>query len=94
MTGSELTRHARARLQQRAIPPIVIELLDRFGTSVRSNGAETLFFDQSSQKELRRYLGGHRGLRLIEGWLDVYMVVADGGPVITAGHRTQPLHRA
>lgn len=91
MTGPVRTRHAQARLQQRAIPPIIVELLDRFGASVCSNGAELLFFDRSSRKALRRHLGGDRGFRLIEAWLDVYMVIADSGQVITVGHRTRAL---
>lgn len=93
MMEAKLTNHAQLRLQQRAIPLLVVELLERFGASVRGNRAETLFFDLASRRELRRYLGGDRGLRLIEGWLDVYMVVGDDGAVITAGHRTQPLRR-
>lgn len=88
-----LTKHAQTRLQQRAIPPIVVELLERFGAAVRSDGAETLFFDKSAQKELRRYLGGDRGFRLIEEWLEAYVVVSDAGPVVTAGHRVRHLQR-
>ena len=93
MTGPGLTRHARTRLQQRAIPPFVIELLDRFGNSARSDGAETMYFDRAARKELRRFLGGDRGLRLIEEWLNAYIVVADGGPVVTAGHRHRRIQR-
>ena len=90
---TELTRHAQVRLQQRAIPPIVVELLTRLGTPVRSGGAETLIFDQAARKELRRHLGGERSLKLIEPYLDVYLVIADGGPVITVGRRHKALHR-
>jgi len=90
---TDLTRHAKVRLQQRAIPPIVVELLTRFGTPVRSARAETFIFDQAARKELRRHLGGERSLKLIEPWLDAYLVIADGGPVITVGRRHKALHR-
>lgn len=88
-----LSRHARIRLQQRGIPLFMIELLHRFGSTVRSNGAETVFFDRQARKELRRFLGGDRGLRLIEEWLNVFTVVADDGAVVTAGHRVRHLQR-
>lgn len=38
---SLLTAHAAERIQQRAIPPVAIELLLDYGTSIRSRGADT-----------------------------------------------------
>jgi len=45
-----LTHHAAVRLQQRAIPPYVIEFLERFGTGARCGGADRLFFDKAARK--------------------------------------------
>ena len=45
-----LTQHAAMRLQQRAIPPIALELLERFGTEERCGGAVRLIFDKPARK--------------------------------------------
>jgi hypothetical protein len=83
------TRHAQARIQQRGIPPLVIELLERFGSSMRCKDAERLFFDNSARRRLTAHLGGHRGLSVIDRWLDVYAIVADNGTVVTVAHKTK-----
>jgi hypothetical protein len=93
VTGPGFTRHAQARLQQRAIPPLVVELLERVGSATRADGADILFFDKAARKRLRRHLGGERSLKPVERWLNVYVVVADGGPVVTAGHRHRRIQR-
>ena len=86
MTTLTFTRHAEARLNQRGIPPFVVELLDRFGSVQRSYGQEKVYFDGSAKKALRKHFGGARGMRLIEPFLDVYAVLADDGAVVTVGH--------
>ena len=82
-----VTRHAAARLQQRAIPPFMVDLLERFGSENRCNGADRLFFDKAARKRIERHLGGRRGLRLVERWLNSYAVVSDDGAIVTVGHR-------
>jgi len=86
-----LTRHAEVRLQQRAIPPILIDLLERHGSEIRSNGADLLFFDKTARKRLKRYLG--RSFRHFETYLDAYVVISDQGSVVTAGHRSKRVNR-
>ncbi|TXN17266.1 hypothetical protein FV219_00495 [Methylobacterium sp. WL122] len=88
-----LTFHALQRLQQRAIPPFVIDLLDQFGSSIRSSGAEHLIFDKAATKRLRHHFGGERGLRMIEPWLNVSAVIADSGQVLTVTHRDRRFWR-
>ena len=88
-----LTRHAEVRLQQRAIPPFVIELLERCGSTMRCGGADLLYFDKSARKRLERDLGGARSLRLVEKVLNVYAVINDNGRVVTAGHRSKRINR-
>lgn len=87
------TRHAEARLQQRAIPAFVVDLLERFGSTTRCGGADRLFFDKPGRKRLERYLGGARSLRLIRPLLDLYAVVSDDGRVVTVGHRSKRINR-
>lgn len=93
MLDLALTGHAADRLQNRGIPPIVIELLERFGASTRCDGAEKLYFDKQARKALRHHLGGDRSLRLIEPWLGTYLVLGDNGRVVTVGHRTKRMNR-
>lgn len=84
----DITDHAQARLQQRGVPLFVLELLDRFGSTMRCGGAERVFFDKAALKRLRKYLGGDRGLKAIERWLKVYAVIGDNGRLVTVGHQT------
>jgi len=93
MTDLPLSAHSRARLQQRAIPPLVVDLLMQFGSASRANGAERLMFDKSGIKRLRHHLGGDRGLKVVERWLNVYAVVGDNGLVVTAAHKRERFRR-
>lgn len=82
-----LTKHAQTRTQQRAIPPMLIDLLLQFGSSERSGtGVSKVFFDKSSRRKVKAYAGSLA--RLLDEHLDVYAVVTDDMTVITAGHRT------
>ena len=67
-----LTHHAAARRQQRASPAFIIELLEVCGSERRCGGAEKLIFDKAARKRLKHYLGGERGMRMVEPWLKVY----------------------
>lgn len=81
----DLTAHAATRGQQRGVPPLVIDLLEKFGARRSSAcGAEILFFDRRSRSRILTYAGGLIG-RLSE-YLDAYAVVADGR-LITVGCR-------
>ena len=80
--------HASARLQQRAIPGRVVELLEEFGSSLRSNGADRLFFDKAARRRLARNIGSNRELQSIERWMNVYIVVSDDGQLVTAARQT------
>lgn len=82
------TSHASARLQQRAIPVHIVDLLEKFGSSMRAHRADRLFFDKAARRRLARNMGGKRGLQSIERWMNVYIVVSDDGQVITAARQT------
>ncbi|QOZ55440.1 hypothetical protein [Bradyrhizobium sp. CCBAU 53338] len=88
-----MTTHSRTRLQQRAIPPLVVDLLMQFGSASRANGAERMMFDKSAIKRLRHHLGGDRGLKVVERWLNVYAVVGDNGLLVTAAHKSGHFRR-
>ncbi len=83
----QLTKHADARMQQRGIPPLIMDWLTRYGASRHDHrGAEILYFDKHSRKILAKAVGAEV-VRRLAGLLDTYAVVADGSLVITAGHR-------
>ncbi|UPT99427.1 hypothetical protein J4G48_0015840 [Bradyrhizobium barranii subsp. apii] len=87
------TRHAEVRLQQRAIPPFMVELLERFGSEMRCGGADRLFFDKAAVERLRRHMGDRRSLRHIEPWLNLYIIIGDNGRLVTAARRTRRFTR-
>lgn len=93
MTEDAMSHHAQVRLQQRAIPPIVVDLLDEFGSRFRSSGAEKVIFDKPAIKRMRRHLGGDRSLRLVKRWLGVYVVIGDDGRLVTVAHRSRRVWR-
>jgi hypothetical protein len=93
MTELILSGHAKTRLQQRGIPPLVVDLLMQFGSPSRCGGAERLMFDKQAMKRLRRHLGGERGLKVVERWLSVYAIIGDDGCVVTTAHKCAHFHR-
>jgi hypothetical protein len=81
-----LTEHARSRSQQRAIPPMVIDLLLRFGTARRSGATDYYTLDKAARRRMRRYLGD-RCYQKLEDQLDCWAVVGDDGCIVSVGHR-------
>ncbi len=87
-----LTQHARTRLQQRGIPPVVVERLLDFGREEFDHrGSRILYFDRRARPRLQKAVGGET-CRRIEGHLDAYALVADTGEMITMGHRTHRIN--
>jgi hypothetical protein len=78
--------HARTRMQQRSISPLVAEWIMDFGTSRRSRGAEFITLDRKGRKRLREHVG-HSVYNQISSLLGTVVVLADDGTVITAAHR-------
>ena len=88
-----LTHHARTRLQQRGIPPTVVENLLDFGHEEHDHrGSRIVYFDKRARTHLQRELGADT-YRQIERHLDAYAVVAETGEVIPVGHRTHRINR-
>lgn len=90
-TELALTAHASKRAQQRAIPPIVVEWLMRFGAQRWSRGASVYEFDKEGRRRLRSHLG-QRLFASIEPWLDAYAVVGGERRVVTVGWRQEKRH--
>jgi len=85
-----MTKHAQTRSQQRAIPPLIIEWLCKYGCRLQGmNGTTVCFFDRES----RRCLGsevGHVVVRRLSDMMDTYLVLS-GDSIVTIGHRYKPL---
>lgn len=87
-----MSEHAKKRGQQRAIPPLVIDLLFRFGSSESAgDGTSKLFFDKASRRQLYAYAGALA--RMLDKHMDLYAVVAADSTVITVGHRLERIRR-
>lgn len=86
------TRHATQRSQQRGIPPLAVELFERYGAWSRHDGADVLFMNKQARKHIARDFGGARALRYVEPLLNKYAMV-ENGRVITLAHRSKRLKR-
>ncbi len=80
------SRHAARRVEERAIPPLVVELLVRYGHAVRRRGAWCYAFDKASRRRLKAAIGKPAYMRL-EDLLDAYVLVSDDKEIITAAWR-------
>jgi|APLak6261690937_1056196.scaffolds.fasta_scaffold07532_2 hypothetical protein len=79
------TLHTNTRAQQRGVPPVIIDLLLKFGAREHDGrGAEICYFNSKSKKKVQSYMGGLLG-KLSEE-LNAYAVV-NGDTVITVGTR-------
>jgi hypothetical protein len=88
MNSADFTAHAAQRLQQRAIPPFVVKLLEQCGSELRCIHSDKLFFDKAARKRLRKHLGGERGMRLFQRYLNIYAVIGDDGRIITVAYQS------
>ena len=83
--GSALTRHAQARMQQRAIRADALDCLLEFGREAFDHrGGVVLYFDKAAR---RRLLRSDPGAKEVERLARCYAVLSAGGEVLTVGHR-------
>ena len=81
-----LSNHAAHRMQQRGIPPLIIDWLEGYGSSARAgHGTEKFYFDKKSRRMLARDVG-KAVLRNLEKQMNAYMVCRES-TVLTVGHR-------
>ena len=87
-----LSHHATERSRQRAISPMLVDLLLQFGTSQHAgDGTSKLFFDKAARRRVRAYAGPLACL--LNEHLDVYVVVGSGEEIVTAAHLTGRIRR-
>jgi len=84
-----MTKHAQTRSQQRAIPPLIIEWLCKYGCRLNGmNGTTVCFFDRESRRCLASEVG-HVVVRRLSDMMDTYLVLS-GNSIVTIGHRYKP----
>ena len=89
-----LTGHASRRLQQRALPPLVIDWLHAYGREHHDHrGGVILYFDRRARRRLERDVG-RQPVRRMKEWLNAYAVVGGDGRLVTAGHRYDRIYRS
>ncbi|MBK8375610.1 MAG: hypothetical protein IPL18_12380 [Sphingomonadales bacterium] len=79
-----ITQHAQARMQSRSIPVEAIDALLTFGETRRHRGADIYFLDRRARSRMQRSLERNTFKQLEKC---AYVVVGDGGDIITAAHR-------
>ncbi len=89
----QLSNHAVAQMQQRAICETTVDYLIEWGRKAYDHrGAVIRYFDKASRTQLLRQIGESRAKEL-ESQLDAYVVVSTSGQVITVGHRYKRINR-
>lgn len=89
---SDLTLHARARMQQRGIAPEALEcLLEYEREAFDHRGGVILYLDKAARRRIAREEGRTppAGKRL-----NLYAVLGDDGRVRTVGHRYRRIPRS
>jgi len=91
--GQALGTHARVRMQQRGIPPEVVEALLQCGRVQHDHhGGRIVFFDRSTWQRACR--GGFNELVREAGrYRRAYLVLGDDGMVRTVSHRYRRIKR-
>lgn len=90
----QVTRHALARKQQRAIPPLIESWLDAFGEEeYDGHGGVRVFFSRRSIRRLERAVG-RQPVRRLSHLLDTYRVESStDGATFTYARRTRRMWR-
>ncbi len=87
------TQHGERQHQRRVTFSLLASLLHDHGTRPRSHGADLVYLDKAARKRIRHKVGGDRGMRVFEQYLNDYLIVADDGQIITTGYRTSRVKR-
>ena len=81
------TIHLQHRMQQRGIPPLIVQWLEDFGkVGYNHEGCIVLSFDKNAKRRLEQAVGREPVRRMSE-WLKAYLVISIDGIRITTGIR-------
>lgn len=81
------TIHLQQRMQQRGVPPLIVQWLEDFGKEgYNHEGCIVLSFDKNAKRRLEQAVGREPVRRMSE-WLKAYLVISIDGVRITTGIR-------
>jgi hypothetical protein len=87
-----LSRHARARMQQRGIAPDTVETVLQYGREQHDrHGGVIVYLDNRSRGRMQK-AHGKRSAK-IDTSSGVFVVLTTGGTVLTFGHRFRRVQR-
>ena len=82
------SKHSTDRMQQRGIPPLVIDLLLQFGEVVHDkHGTERYLFRKAGRRRAQAYLGNELGKQL-DAYRHAYLVTRNG-QLVTCGYHSR-----
>ena len=84
------TVHAQTRCQQRGIKPEIVDMLLSYGCSKRHKWGDAFFMDRKVRTRAMNEIGRSKFHRISDR-LNVYVVVADDGSIITVAKRIERL---
>ncbi len=87
LAETRLSRHAERRMQGRAIPQLVVDLILQFAEPKRVGRADRYVLNKQSKRRLEAYLG-QLELKNSAKLFNAYVVIADDGTIVTTGYRT------
>ncbi|MEO7031477.1 MAG: hypothetical protein ABI351_13135 [Herbaspirillum sp.] len=87
----KMSKHAIVRQQQRAIPPIVVDLLLNWGCAEHARGEDCIryFFDKNARRGIKAHYG--QMASQMSRYLDCYAIVSGEGMVITVAHQIKKI---
>jgi len=89
-----LTQHSQIRMQQRAVPVLIVEWLVDYGARSRAKeGAEYCYFDKASKNSLSKVVGKQITDRLSDLMYKCFAIVRDD-QVITVGYIDKHIRRS
>ncbi|MGH8785981.1 MAG: hypothetical protein ACREYA_12970 [Cupriavidus necator] len=86
-----MTIHASVRMQQRGIPPAIVQWLIEYGAKEYSGSACRRYFDKAARQRMCRDLGAQIVDRL-GNLMNCYLIEGDRGQIITVAHRAGNHH--
>jgi hypothetical protein len=88
-----LSRHARARMQQRGITPGALSCLLDYGREAHDHtGHVTVYFDKAARRRLERDADAETRKQLAQ-LARLYAVLGGHGEIVTVGHRYRRINR-
>lgn len=80
------SHHANTRMQQRGIPALAIDLVETYGKEIHDHRhAVIIHLDKEGRKRMEKECG-RLAVAALEPFLDIYLVRALDGQLITIGH--------